>query len=75
MNSNRVVCCARSRYDVGGQRGERRKWIQVFDRVNAIQYVVDVASFDMHLREDANKNRLLEAIEIFDDVWNNRFLR
>ncbi len=62
-------------FDVGGQRGERRKWIQLFDRVIAVQYVLDVASFDQRMREDGEKNRLLEAIETFDEVWNNRFLR
>ena len=27
-------------FDVGGQKGERRKWIQVFDRVTAIIFLV-----------------------------------
>ena len=62
-------------FDVGGQRGERRKWIQLFDRIMAVQYVLDLACFDQYLREDESKNRLLEGIETFDDVWNNRFLR
>ncbi|XP_052719472.1 guanine nucleotide-binding protein G(s) subunit alpha-like [Crassostrea angulata] len=62
-------------YDVGGQQGERKKWIQVFDSVTAILFVVDCSSFDQTLREDPEKNRLLEALENFDQVWNNRFLR
>ncbi|XP_061183074.1 guanine nucleotide-binding protein G(s) subunit alpha-like [Saccostrea echinata] len=62
-------------YDVGGQQGERKKWIQVFDSVTAILFVVDCSSFDQTLREDPTKNRLLEALENFDQVWNNRFLR
>ncbi|XP_011440328.3 guanine nucleotide-binding protein G(s) subunit alpha-like [Magallana gigas] len=62
-------------YDVGGQQGERKKWIQVFDSVTAILFVVDCSSFDQTLREDPDKNRLLEALENFEQVWNNRFLR
>ncbi|XP_061183073.1 uncharacterized protein LOC133191341 [Saccostrea echinata] len=62
-------------YDVGGQQGERKKWIQVFDSVTAILFVVDCSSFDQTLREDPSKNRLLEALENFEQVWNNRFLK
>ncbi|KAK7485822.1 hypothetical protein BaRGS_00022922, partial [Batillaria attramentaria] len=62
-------------YDVGGQRGERKKWIQVFDSVVAILYLADCSGFDHCLREDPTKNRLLETLEIFQQVWNNRFLR
>lgn len=62
-------------YDVGGQRGERKKWIQVFDSVVAILYLADCSGFDQMLREDPTKNRLMETLEIFEQVWNNRFLR
>jgi hypothetical protein len=59
-------------YDVGGQRGERKKWIQVFDSVVAILYLADCSGFDQTLREDPTKNRLMETLEIFEQVWNNR---
>ncbi|XP_063422602.1 guanine nucleotide-binding protein G(s) subunit alpha-like [Mytilus trossulus] len=62
-------------FDVGGQQGERKKWIQVFDSVAVILFMVDCGSFDTTLREDPTKNRLLEALEIFEQVWKNRFLR
>ncbi|KAK0067622.1 guanine nucleotide-binding protein G(s) subunit alpha [Biomphalaria pfeifferi] len=62
-------------YDVGGQRGERKKWIQVFDDVIAVMYVGEMSSFDQTLREDPTRNRLLESLENFEQVWNNRFLR
>ena len=67
---NFIICF--SVYDVGGQQGERKKWIQVFDSVTAILFVVDCSSFDQTLREDPSKNRLLEALENFEQVWNNR---
>lgn len=59
-------------YDVGGQQGERKKWIQVFDSVATILFLADCSSFDQTLREDTTKNRLLEALEIFEQVWKNR---
>jgi len=62
-------------YDVGGQRGERRRWLQVFDCIKSILFVVDSACFDLNLMEDNSTNRLMEALDVFDQVWNNRFLR
>ena len=53
-----------SMFDVGGQRDERRKWIQVFNDVTAIIFVVACSSYNMVLREDPsqvnnNNNRAL----------------
>ncbi|XP_074653254.1 guanine nucleotide-binding protein G(olf) subunit alpha-like isoform X2 [Tubulanus polymorphus] len=62
-------------YDVGGQQGERRRWIQVFECVTAILYLADCSSFDQTLREDNKTNRLVDSLHIFEQVWNNRFLR
>eukprot|EP00731_Ephydatia_muelleri_P025995 Em0018g95a len=39
-------------FDVGGQRSERRKWIQCFNDVTAIVFVVSCSSFDTVIRED-----------------------
>ncbi|CAB1329420.1 unnamed protein product [Coregonus sp. 'balchen'] len=36
-------------FDVGGQRDERRKWIQCFNDVTAIIFVVASSSYNMHL--------------------------
>ncbi|KAI2809149.1 hypothetical protein BLOT_000294 [Blomia tropicalis] len=61
-------------FDVGGQRGERRKWIQVFDGITAVLFVVDSSGFDTKLREDGTKNRLKECLELFEDVWFSKYL-
>ena len=61
-------------FDVGGQRGERRKWIQVFDGITAILFMVSSSGFDMQLREDNQTNRLKESLSLFEDVWNSKFL-
>ncbi|CAK8674713.1 guanine nucleotide-binding protein G(s) subunit alpha-like [Clavelina lepadiformis] len=62
-------------FDVGGQREERRKWIQCFNDVTAIIFVVASSSYDIMLREDLNQNRLKEALELFLNIWHNRWLR
>lgn len=54
--------------DVGGQRGERRKWITLFDKVTAVLFVQDISSFDQTLREDSQTNRLLESLKVFYQV-------
>ncbi|CAL1284404.1 unnamed protein product [Larinioides sclopetarius] len=59
-------------FDVGGQRGERRKWIQVFDGITAILFLVASSGFDLKLREDPLVNRLQESLTLFQDVWNSR---
>ena len=60
-------------FDVGGQRGERRKWIQVFDGITAILFMVSSSGFDMQLREDNQTNRLRESLSLFEDVWTSKF--
>ena len=39
-------------FDVGGQRSERRKWIQCFDDVRALLFVAALSAYDMTLIED-----------------------
>ncbi|KAL7984410.1 hypothetical protein Chor_002980, partial [Crotalus horridus] len=59
-------------FDVGGQRDERRKWIQCFNDVTAIIFVVACSSYNMVIREDNNTNRLRESLDLFKSIWNNR---
>ncbi|XP_017139069.1 guanine nucleotide-binding protein G(f) subunit alpha isoform X2 [Drosophila miranda] len=61
-------------YDVGGQRDQRNKWIQVFEGIQAVLFLVSCSEFDQNLREDPNQNRLEEALKLFRRVWQNRFL-
>ncbi|XP_050669259.1 guanine nucleotide-binding protein G(f) subunit alpha isoform X2 [Leptidea sinapis] len=61
-------------FDVGGQRGERKKWIQVFEGIHAIWFLVACSDFEQTLREDNSQNRLKESLDLFEDVWQSRFL-
>ena len=61
-----------SMFDVGGQREERRKWIQCFNDVTAIIFVIACSAFNLVLLEDPSQNRLKESLELFKNIWNNR---
>eukprot|EP01134_Creolimax_fragrantissima_P006687 CFRG6687T1 len=62
-------------FDVGGQRSERRKWIQCFEDVTGIIYIVSTSAYNQYLREDASQNRLVESLELFSSIWKNRWLQ
>jgi GTPase SAR1 family protein len=59
--------------DVGGQRNERRKWIHCFEGVTAMIFVVAISEFDQVLYEDEKKNRLVEALEVFENICNQKY--
>lgn len=40
-------------FDVGGQRAQRRKWLHVFDDVQAVLFITSLSEYDQVLREDA----------------------
>uniref|UniRef100_A0A8C1BSM7 Guanine nucleotide-binding protein G(s) subunit alpha n=1 Tax=Cyprinus carpio carpio TaxID=630221 RepID=A0A8C1BSM7_CYPCA len=46
-----------------------------FAYVTAIIFVVASSSYNMVLREDNQTNRLQEALNLFKNIWNNRWLR
>lgn len=59
-------------YDVGGQRSERRKWIDAFENVDAVIFVAALSEYDQSLAEARRANRMVEALELFRSVCNNR---
>ena len=68
------MCPLRSdRFDVGGQRNERRKWIHCFDNVHAVVFVASLSEFDQTLYEDETKNRTDEALELFAQISNSKW--
>ena len=58
-------------YDVGGQRSERRKWIDCFDNVTAVIFVAAISEYDQTLHEARRSNRMVESLELFRTVCNN----
>ncbi|XP_072298300.1 guanine nucleotide-binding protein G(o) subunit alpha-like [Eucyclogobius newberryi] len=57
-------------YDVGGQRSERRKWLNCFDSINAILFVVALSSYDGTLTKEP-MNKLQASLELFISICNN----
>jgi len=59
-------------YDVGGQRSERRKWLPLFDHVTAIVFVAAISEYDQVVAEDRSKNRMQEALDLFEQISNSK---
>lgn len=59
-------------FDVGGQRAERRKWINCFDNVTSVIFVAAISEYDQVLFEDPSKNRVEEAVELFEEICANK---
>jgi len=56
--------------DVGGQRNERKKWLHCFSGVTAVLFVVAISEYDQVLFEDEETNRMVEALNLFDEICN-----
>jgi len=56
--------------DVGGQRSQRQKWLQCFDKVTSVIFITSTSEFDQVIQEDRKTNRLEESRKIFDTVVN-----
>jgi len=59
--------------DVGGSRSEIKKWVQCFENVTAVLYVVAVNEYDQLCFEDNETNRLMEALDLFEDIVNSEW--
>lgn len=57
-------------FDVGGQRGERKKWIHCFEDVKAILFVTSLSEYDQKLAEDSSRNRMVESLTLFEGIVN-----
>lgn len=58
-------------YDVGGQRSDRKKWLDCFDQVTAVIFIAALSEYDQTLAE-ADANRMVEALNLFSSLINNR---
>jgi len=62
-------------FDVGGQRNERKKWIHCFENVTAVLFVAAISEYDQMLYEDESTNRIVEALNLFEEICNSRWFR
>lgn len=60
-------------FDVGGQRNERKKWIHCFENVTAVIFVAAISEYDQLLYEDDRTNRMVEALNLFEEICNSRW--
>ncbi|XP_048846245.1 guanine nucleotide-binding protein subunit alpha-12a [Brienomyrus brachyistius] len=58
--------------DVGGQRSQRQKWFECFDGITSILFMVSSSEYDQVLMEDRHTNRLVESMNIFETIVNNK---
>jgi len=61
--------------DVGGQRGERRRWIHCFEGVTAVMFIISLSDYNQTLYEDETTNRMQESQKLFGEMLNNVFFR
>ncbi|KAJ6231680.1 guanine nucleotide-binding protein g(o) subunit alpha [Anaeramoeba flamelloides] len=59
--------------DVGGQRNERKKWINCFENVTGVLFVSSLSEYDQVLFEDENINRMHESLLLFEEIVNSRW--
>lgn len=60
-------------FDVGGQRSERKKWIHVFDNVQAVLFLAAISGYDHVLVEDRNGNQMHEALMLFESIAISKY--
>jgi len=58
-------------HDVGGQRSERKKWLNSFPNVNAVIFVAALSEYDQTLAEAKRQNRMMESLNLFESVVKN----
>ena len=54
---------------MGGQRSERRKWVNFFQNVECVLYFVHIAGFARVLFEDQRKLRMRETLRLFRETF------
>jgi GTPase SAR1 family protein len=57
--------------DVGGQRSERKRWANCLKNLDAVCFVCSLSAYTRTLYEDADVNRLQEAMDLFEVICNS----
>ncbi|GAA5988195.1 hypothetical protein JCM10908_002106 [Rhodotorula pacifica] len=61
--------------DVGGQRSERKKWINVFQDINVLLFVLAISEYNQMLYEDESVSRISEATTLWSSIANSRWFQ
>jgi len=61
--------------DVGGQRGERSKWVWFFEDITAVLFCAAISEYDQKLEEDNETNRLQESLDLFESICKLKVFR
>jgi len=59
--------------DVGGQKSERKKWLNCFEGVTAVLFCVALSEYDQTMFEDDSTNRMTDSLQLFDQICNNKW--
>merc|ERR1712129_110672 len=59
-------------FDLGGQRSERKKWIQCFDNVTAIVFVISSSCYNELMYEDSEQTKMEDAMRLFEKTIGNK---
>lgn len=59
--------------DVGGQRVERRKWLDFNKNLNAIIFMASLIDYNIPSEDDAAKSRMDESLDVWDDILGGRY--
>lgn len=57
--------------DLGGQRSERRRWLEALQIATAVIFVSSLTEFDQRLREDGDSSRFAETKMLFTELLEN----
>lgn len=61
--------------DVGGQKSQRSRWLEIaVDKMDAVAYVIALSDYDLKCYEDHERNRFLEALDVFRDIIKGKYL-
>jgi len=62
--------------DVGGQRAERKKWMNMLqDNIDAVVYIIAISEYDLMCFEDSTTLRMHEALNLFESVLQKGFMK
>ena len=59
---------------LGGQKSERKKWLNCFENVTAVVFVAAISEYNQLMYEDNSTNRLSESLQLFESICNSSYL-